>query len=308
MEIWLFRTILEDHSSMQTESKGKVYECLHCWPRWHDLIKWNICAAYVLMSDTRPRPGLQITVVCQRVAFQTKSVLVLMSREEQCGWAEAQAGYWVKNRARLEGGTQQLFRDATFGMECTHPDILETSQRKNNWASLVTVVNFSQVHQGLGWQQLWLSGEQHTEEKGRRKMALPPAASGPRWELAPMHRVCLRLPISASSRTWPPLRSTLLVVTTGQWGRAGGSPWAVLQPWGSCSCSGIPQGHHALPEFEQGMDGQGSRGLGPPQWGWVSLHFTDGKYQGSTLSYKERSYCEKMLSEEQKQTAYSCLD
>lgn len=86
------------------------------------------------------------------------------------------------------------------------------------------------------------------------------------------------------------------------------SPWAVLQPWGSRSCSDVPQGHHPLPEFEQGMDRQGSRGLGPPRWGWVSLHFTDGKYQGSTLSYKERSYCEKMLSEEQKQTVYSCLD
>lgn len=218
---------------MQTESKGKVYECLHCWPRWHDLIKWNICAAYVLMSDTRPRPGLQITVVCQRVAFQTKSVLALMSREEQCGWAEAQAGYWVRNRARLEGGTQQPFRDATFGMECTHPDILETSQRKNNWASLVTVVNFSQVHQGLGWQQLWLSGEQHTEEKGRRKMTSSPAASGPKWEVAPRHRVCLRLPISASSRTGPPLRSTLLVVTAGQWGR----PGTVL---GLCCSPGAP--------------------------------------------------------------------
>lgn len=49
-------------------------------------------------------------------------------------------------------GAQQLFGDATFGMECAHPRIPETSQRKTHRAPLVMVFSFSQVPRG--WQLL----------------------------------------------------------------------------------------------------------------------------------------------------------
>lgn len=155
--------------------------------------------------------------------------------------------------------------------------------------------SFSQVPWAGSW-CVRLCGEQHTQEKGSRRVTLSPAASGQAGGVGRVwgaHRGCLTPLIPAPSRT------LCRFLADGPVRDGQGQSWAVLKPCGSWSC---------IPQWQHSGKGWAPREAGTATVGVVFPPFPNGKYPGSTLSYKERSYCEKMLSEEQKQTEYSCLD
>lgn len=120
-------------------------------------------------------------------------------------WAWGTSRVLSDEQRRLEGGILQPCRDSAFGMECTSPEILETSLVKQNWASLVILFNFrytktlvvscsvaveSRGPEGEGWEEADLVFQQPQNQGGC-------VGRVQRWHQCTFHlQVLLRLLIS----------------------------------------------------------------------------------------------------------------